>query len=139
MSITTLPQAFEIDRSKWLRNTTCLNSLMLDEHGNMCCLGFYAKACGIQDSELFEMDTPACVGAIPLLSESINNGHEHRNTPLASSLMSINDSDSWTDFEREDAIASSFAAVGIKVTFVGEGSPDEERAESLKDLYDKEE
>lgn len=39
-----------IDRSKWLRGTG--DGTLLDHEGKMCCLGFFARACGYNDDQI---------------------------------------------------------------------------------------
>lgn len=119
------PETFEIDRSKWLRGV-CINGIskMLDNAGNMCCLGFYAKACGTQDADMRGYPTPAVVADIPLMIFVRPGIISMRvNTSLARSLMYTNDNTQCTEVEREQTVAETFAKVGVKVTFVGEGKP----------------
>lgn len=58
------PKEFTIDRSKWVQGGHKFKSILgasklLNNHGNMCCLGFYSKACGVPDKEL-ENPVVAC-------------------------------------------------------------------------------
>jgi len=45
-------KSFTIDRTKWVRGDIGGTSLLLNDRGNMCCLGHYSKACGIAENDL---------------------------------------------------------------------------------------
>lgn len=46
------PKEFTIDRRKWLRGKGKEFSKLLRSNGEMCCVGFYAKACGLSDNAI---------------------------------------------------------------------------------------
>ena len=69
----TAPKEFTIDRSKWVHgdNTKILgSSLLLNEEENMCCLGFYSRACGFTKAAIeyqsFHIGSPRILPAFDL-------------------------------------------------------------------------
>ena len=99
-----------VERSKWLRGDPG-SSMLLDEDGMRCCLGFVMHAEGFWDAQLFEKTTPHEVVILPqqgrgsrltceitspsgfLVGES-NTGWAHR-------AMLLNDNPGFTDAKRE--------------------------------------
>jgi hypothetical protein len=49
-----------IDRKKWLRGTGD-SFLLSPRDGKMCCLGFYALACGLTENDIRDQLTPVGV------------------------------------------------------------------------------
>ena len=119
-----------IDRSKWANNSTkeaLGNSELLNEEGNMCCLGFYAKACGFTDASIQGVAVPSRLSrntkeTVPGLTNSVytdSDGFSRaRATDLSDEAISINDSTYDTN-SRERALKALFKAHGTKVKFVG--------------------
>jgi len=124
---------FVIDRRYWLRGSR-VNSCLINNSGNMCCLGFYAIACGLDKKTIRNLACPqTAVSAtkgdvVPNIhgkyvtrsSDSIWKtklvGSYDVNTPTCQELMEINDSN-LSDEEKEKKITSNFKKLGIQVTF----------------------
>ena len=115
-----------IQRSKWLRGNDGDGSCLLDNDGKMCCLGFYAKALGAEDSQIFAVTIPQDCdsperekifsersGGRWILSED-GAGDSHD----AVELIVQNDSNYLTEEEREWSIQELFARHGVEVVFV---------------------
>jgi hypothetical protein len=134
--------AFEIDRRKWGRGDFGGYLLQAetsyfdyDEMATkeqeiaMCCLGIYARACGVPASELLDQSMPSTLGdSLPeqmkwlVRTEKVNGywGAPERRVvdkALATSLAETNDSQAVKDAQREATIARRFAKRGITVTF----------------------
>ena len=125
---------FTIDRSKWLRGQGSEKSRLLrPSDGKMCCLGFYALACGLKPEEIEERDTPKNAGAPYQNCKQAAWLFHHCLDPLSKvskvtecsgdcyDLMSANDdkaNENFTEEEREKAIVSTFAANGVTVKFI---------------------
>ncbi len=130
------PKSFTIDRKIWSNAETHrrledvgrhaeAHSKLLDEHGRMCCLGFYALACGVPKESIENVSTPDCiikpyrrlVTGMVCTSEGSSD--------LATDLMSANDEDTTDDGgditpkQREKSIRDHFKKIGVAVRFTG--------------------
>lgn len=116
-----------IDRSKWLNTRTRYilgASMMLDAQGNRCCLGFIAKAEGVEDDKLLNVLTPGGVGlVINNLTESVigclSKSGKRYNSDKAKYAMELNDHNGMTTEGRERALQVLFADL-YELEFVGE-------------------
>ena len=118
-STPTSPTELVIVRSKWARGGED-DTQLLNSAGKMCCLGFYALACGYNPTEIEDYAEPetlaknAC-GAVRPGYKWLLEGKE--NSPQAMNLMEVNDSTLFTNEHREAFIQTEFAKQGIAVTF----------------------
>jgi len=121
----------EIDRERWLCGDG--DGLLLDDHGNMCCLGFYSNVCGVADKDMLDWTSPSelfmdrekpkaemvnfkdLVRLVPR-----NPGNSAIDTQLCRELMTINDSVNYDNITREIMIRDSFKTIAIEVVYVGE-------------------
>lgn len=110
--------SFTVDRSKWFRGQGWAKSQLLREDGTMCCLGFYAKACGARDWQIVGVGGPS--RAHGFWPDWMFNGSLR--VPDVMEMMSVNDERMASDSERELALTQLFAAHGVDVTFV-DGAP----------------
>jgi hypothetical protein len=118
---------FTIDRKKWLNGTVFRNepdtaSLMRNEKGQMCCLGFYGAACGLSARALTDKSDPSLVPGLPkemhwLTQDDVPFGAVPSNACY--DLMNANDTFAYDDEEREEEVARLFAKRGIEVLFAG--------------------
>jgi hypothetical protein len=122
--------AFNINRKVWGRGQRggfLLNVKELADSVqiNMCCLGIYARACGVGVKRLKNLAMPSSIsGKVPKSLGVFLEPNKHigiEDTNLASDLASYNDSSDLSDEVREQRIIEGFAEVGIKVRFVGKG------------------
>lgn len=128
--------SFKINRSKWLcgelywreerANKVDSESVLLDTSGRMCCLGFYAKACGVPSDKLLNLPDYSYmnnVSALPsTLIDRCNTDPRHdsnTNTDTAESLLHTNDAVGYAAGAREKEIAKLFKKAGISVSFIG--------------------
>lgn len=126
--------SFKIDRSKWLcgelfyregsARKLASESVLLDEYGRMCCLGFYAKACDIPPAKLLNLpayDYMKDVSALPsTLIDRCNAADMHADmTITAEKLLVANDVLGSTAGAREKEVSKLFQKAGISVSFVG--------------------
>lgn len=114
-----------IERDRWLRGEGSSDSYLLrDSDGKMCCLGFYALACGLMKIQIANVTDPAgarrptkafedALVHIPLNPEEMPLG----NSQAAKDLMSANDSIELEDNEREQRLERLFAKIGVQVEF----------------------
>lgn len=144
-----------IDRSRWSRGEgagdgACIR-LLRQSDNKMCCLGFFALACGLTEKQILEMGEPQeplndhrlpppapyafLVEADPQedrepIAWDENDEpvfpYEWSPTTTANELMATND-DPMPEDVREQRIASHFARQGVEVEFV-DGAPCRERA-----------
>jgi hypothetical protein len=117
---------FVIDRSIWRTGQDSNNgtgkgeTLLLNEHKYMCCLGMYCEQLGIDRQRLVFTGSPASLEMdIPLLTyKSVD---EYMDTDFASRAMEINDGDeAESNEERERMIAEHFAKEGIEIEFINQ-------------------
>ena len=110
-----------IDRSKWKRGSPNDDeTLLLAEDGKMCCLGFYALACGAGEDEIRNVYEPDGLEFyIPGLSEEVDEEAGIYNTFFTQNAIPINDSPHMGDLEREKELTKLFKEEGIDLTFEG--------------------
>lgn len=115
------PFTFVVYRDKWLRGDAW-KSVMLNDVGGRCCLGFYGKALGMSDEDMIDEATPAnCLSARYFPEWLVSN--MGGDTNFASTLMNANDDDHdaagepITDEKREARVKELFASKGIVVEF----------------------
>jgi hypothetical protein len=126
-----------IQRSKWLRGQTDCRptGLLLSRTGKMCCLGFYALACGFEEKHIKNIPGPQELqNSFHYRTESVYGGFikkrkeeiewdtklltsNDENSNLAYSLMDINDNYSMDEETREQEIKQGFLKMGVKVKF----------------------
>lgn len=104
-----------IRRKKWLRGTK--TSVLRNENGSMCCLGFYARKCNIPASKLVGLGEPfelveMGLKALPGLFDKFG-----ASTKLCTQLISENDERGIELGERENRIKSLFKKIGVNVKF----------------------
>ena len=106
-----------IERKRWLRGDDGEKSRLLTHGGTMCCLGFFARACGYSEEEILDVSTP--LGTTEArwpawIFRAEDNGHSQD----VFRLISVNDSSVTSEAERERVIAATFAKHGVEVEFV---------------------
>jgi hypothetical protein len=110
---------FTIDRSKWGRG--CGDGILLSpDDGKMCCLGFYALACGVSPSSINNQGFPSDVAALPGEMDWLFRAFSDESvTPAEEQIASTNDKENLLAKDREKKIREHFATRGIKVKFTG--------------------
>lgn len=121
---------FTIERKLWWRGNGSKESKLLRDDGNMCCLGFYLKACGanlVNNAQTPEEQAKAGDN-YPAAAEWLlypDEALEHGISRDCEALMHINDYPTeWkdggprTEEEREQMLRCVFAEHGIEVEFV---------------------
>ena len=109
---------FTIVRDKWLRGEGGPDSSLLNDAGRMCCLGFFAEACGAKDIRgVTWMDAPFR-SQVPAWAWDLLVKYGSDDTDYAASLTKANDNKDIGDDEREAKLTELFAEAGIKVNFV---------------------
>jgi hypothetical protein len=114
---------FTVVRSQWYRGQGDTDSrLRRSSDGLMCCLGFHAIACGLDEADITGLAFPS-VTRIPhtvpsgLLSWLWDADEETYDTPEAV-IGRINDETQIPEDEREIRLTAEFAKHGITVKFV---------------------
>lgn len=103
-----------IDRTRWYRGKSAVDSALLRDDGTMCCLGFLGLACEIPAAALLARKTPL----------RVNEAYRHM-WPAdifgrhLSTLLSLNDRVNLSDRDREDRLIKEFHEIGVEVEFVG--------------------
>ena len=118
--------SFVIDRLTWHRGSD--GTSLLTNKGKRCCLGFYAQACEVADSQQLctadpaELDTASkktlCdAGGSWLFGE---DEYSHRNSKATNDLIYENDTKTgyMDEVLREQAITRIFAGNGVTVIFI---------------------
>lgn len=116
------------ERKTWARGTPGNRSnTLLNEHGDMCCLGIYLRVCGVSDQDLFDKGTPTSVpfGSLPKEAEWLLDPKAGWLTSSsdAGRLFGMNDK-SKRQVAPEKKIEAIFAKNGVDFKFVGKGVPD---------------
>lgn len=128
---------FTVKRENWLRGEKNDSRLLRYDDNKMCCLGFYARACGIPKKYILDESTPnesygnllnmntrwdsfliskSDVCTDPFLI-SVDDAYTD-DSKSANELMKINDDDTISDKTRENRLKKLFLKNGIKVNFV---------------------
>jgi hypothetical protein len=118
---------FTINRKLWLNGDVLkahptMPSLLRHEPSRMmCCLGFYAVACGLSFRAITERGDPSELPGLPKQMEWLLDPDEDMPQPSTDcmNLMTTNDSYHISEVRRESEIALFFAAHGIEVVFEG--------------------
>lgn len=110
----------KINRRTWLRGTK--EGTLRDNEDKMCCLGFYARACGYKVEDLYQAMMPDELvdpdnEEDNLFPEWVFKTNNEKST--VNRLVYFNDSEKISDKVREEKIAYWFAREGVKVTFTG--------------------
>lgn len=89
------------------------NSELLNNDGNMCCLGFLGESCGVSNARMLGQIEPNDV-----------DRNKHRNYPelgydVWNKFISVNDNFRLTDRQRQDRLRRMFKKIGYKVSFKG--------------------
>ena len=117
-----------IKRDKWLRGR--LNSALYDSDSKkMCCLGFFARECGLSQRAIRDIGSPSSVSFYlslkkkpkkifyRLLKDS-SGYHTLVNNNLCRRLMKINDNRHTSDEEKEKQIKKNFKKIDVEVKFI---------------------
>lgn len=116
---------FTVSRATWLRGNAS-DSMLLDGRGRMCCMGFYARSCGLPDIDLLEsMRIRDALGqeqkgALEELERDVVFGGKSRYSPIDvdENVYAVNDASYMSDADREAALTTLLAERGITVHFV---------------------
>ena len=105
-----------IVRSRWLRNNgMSAQSVLLDEQGRKCCLGFaICQISKLPKERLLDKMCPRDVFA----KESFLTDEDLWDNELATDAMAINDYYGITEAEREKKLTNLFRKHGFKLRFV---------------------
>ncbi len=118
-----------VHESNWYRGRGGDESRLLlagsynnDSHeGKMCCIGFLARACGVEDQEM--LDVPATDGLdnVPEgMGWMVEYGSEGEcmSSDEANRIYAMNDRDDISDVERKSELKRLLAAHGVDMEFV---------------------
>lgn len=117
-----------IDRKRWRRGgertASKADVALLDENGQMCCLGFVAKACGVKLERGEQSDLSSIYGLqASLLPKGFGSFDEYarrfRPNSIHRQLIEINDNEEpvMRGKPRENQIKNLMLQAGVKVTF----------------------
>ncbi len=110
-----------IDESKWVRGNVGGESALLNEAGNMCCLGFLSKSCGVP--------TEALAGTA--MPDNLSPNHRSQlpaqlfdtdprfqaGSDWTTEAADINDDDQLRLSSRRQRLVKHFEKIGIKLKF----------------------
>lgn len=127
---------FTVVRKDWYRGKGGDHSCLANNSNRMCCLGFYAEACGLDRQTIRNLPSPE--EAVKATKNEITNTIHGKpvsrksdvvwdtqlirkdtgnNTALCNDLMHINDDEELDEKLRESRLKAKFADLGVKVTF----------------------
>lgn len=117
-----------IDRSKWRTggrkyDASHGKTLLLNEEGNMCCLGFYCLQLGkLDENEIIDIGLPEDLVRGDLNADMLHLVHENdlRNTIFTTKAIEINDAKLLTNEQREKAIQEHFKQIDLEVVFTND-------------------
>lgn len=120
---------FVVKRSKWFRGQGDEQSRLQTNNNKMCCLGFYAKECGLKKKHIIDVASPSKIEYdIRILWKSfLFNRKEAEladdlirisDSNITNDLMEINDSEVISEKIRERQLKDLFKAQGIKLKFI---------------------
>lgn len=104
-----------IEESKWAQGG---NSLLLDDEGKMCCLGFLGKACCATDGQLKSIGSPAGTSFSVKWVPGLIDANASFNTILCQEIISTNDDPSITLEQRKEKLRPLFEKIGITLRFI---------------------
>jgi hypothetical protein len=130
-------KSFVVNRKNWYRGKGMRHSRLLNNANNMCCLGFYALACGLDKKVIRNIQDP--LNAVRITesnpkamdsqyrnvlrkSEVIWNTklvpkNREDNSVLARKLMTVNDEKELSEEKREETLTKLFKKMGVEVKF----------------------
>jgi len=132
-------KSFTVERKNWYRGKGDEKSRLLNNSGKMCCLGFYALACGLDKKVIKNVPDP--VGVVNLTKDGTTTDGSDKvikrksevvwetklvandrygspdNSGITYDLMGVNDDPYLTDEQREKELTYLFKGLGIKVNF----------------------
>jgi len=108
--------SFVVERSRWLRGKD--NGVLLTPEGQMCCLGFYAKACAFKDEDIKNVGGPFNLYLKGYKWDTKLLNEDNRGSQACHKAIEINDDSRLSSEYRESALTQVFESIGIKVTFV---------------------
>lgn len=132
-----------IDRSRWLRGEKDGGRLLRPTDQKMCCLGFFALACGLSKADIddhgepqepFEHNRTLIVPDVlkPMVDTETEEDWDEDGEPtektnysasnLAAKLMAANDDNDRPESDREAEIARLFSTAGVEVAFVDDAT-----------------
>lgn len=112
-----------IDRAKWrtggegIHKTGEGNTVLLNDEGYMCCLGFRCEQMGIPEKLLLNVGMPSGLYNSYDIPDLINE--LGKNSEFAVQAVKINDDGEPSPKEREKAITKHFKTIGVTVEFKG--------------------
>jgi hypothetical protein len=121
-------KSFTIDRKKWINGESArrlvaagrsdeASSNLRTVEGLMCCLGFYAQACGVRTAKLTECATPYFLQSEDSTKLKSSLGS---NSWTVQELVTANDCEGVPAEDIEKKVKSLFKSVGVTVKYTGE-------------------
>jgi len=104
---------FTVKRSKWWRGKGEDKSSLRKPGGKQCCLGFYARACGMKAKDIKNVRLISSIKENQVKFELLSAFGVHDEFDLAQ----INDDEFYDDITREQKLINRFVKHGITVTF----------------------
>lgn len=120
-------KTFTVKRSKWQRGEGNQSARLHNDNNKMCCLGFYAKKCGLKKKDITDVASPGEIEYdikdawdtflikrldMPDSTDLLVDSN------IANTLMEVNDDVNASDKDRELKLKELFKEQGIKVKFV---------------------
>jgi len=115
-----------IERSKWYRGLGHRASRLLNDEGQMCCLGFDSLRRGFTPEEILNVGSPGrfhCELEDQRATGLIDKGWKGsdfkiQNSPIVNQIIQVNDDTTMNDRDRELVLTHLFSVLGTIVRFV---------------------
>lgn len=110
---------FTVDRATWYRGKGNVKSSLLTDSGERCCLGFFAKACGLSDDVTLGVGMPANI-RVTLPKEMTwlrHSNYANFSSDLACDIASTNDCQNIDDEQREKELTELFKKANHEIVF----------------------
>lgn len=114
------PTEFTIRMRSWLRGEDSQSYLHRSDDHKQCCLGFYARACGVPLKNIVDVSLPNELYSeeSPLAIPSLVNKKDGEDLKIVEHFTDVNDDTESTDETKIKKITSLFKRIGVKVNFV---------------------
>jgi len=126
-----MSKTFIVDCNRWA-NSALNNGVpkLLNNRGNMCCLGFCLRQCGINESSLFGKNYPS--SGPRRYSNNLRPfvRSDSQDTKLSNDAAAINDDSTLSLFQKIKALKTLFKSKGYAIKFINVPEVDVNHAES---------
>lgn len=107
-------KTYYVSRKKWLRGQAN-KSVLLNDLGERCCLGFVGQQCGMADEFLLDRLAPRADDFSDWPEWMMEDGHDRSGACV--DAMRLNDNPTLSNHERESKLRALFRKHGDRIVF----------------------